>query len=318
MQGFSEFIIECCRLPEWELRDFLKERLVEAGFSYIEDDYRSKRGGKYNSVHNLLFRRGEAPKVCFVAHTDVCRDHGWRSREYTERGVLPVIKTVSHYGKHATKIIQDKTCEVQVGGDDRCGVAIITWLAINTGYDMGLLFTTDEEIGLVSAREVRFPEINDFELLCQIDRGNRERQLVISIGGRQIIETDMALHLLKIAEDMDLPRDPVVGLVTDIYAIQRNYGGINAVNMSCGYHNNEADNEYIVISEAWDTVRYCSQIAKDFNLREGAIPEYSSEEEEEDIKDAEEEILREMGNRSAEWEGSSEEEEIVHIEWDLE
>jgi putative aminopeptidase FrvX len=66
-------------------------------------------------------------------------------------------------------VIQDKDCLVQVGGDDRVGVAIELWLAMKTDLPMALLFTTDEEIGLLSARQVEFPELMDFELLVQID-----------------------------------------------------------------------------------------------------------------------------------------------------
>jgi len=73
--SFENWIMRCCQSREWNLRSFLKEKLIDVGYSIIEDDYLSYRSGKYKTVHNMLATRG-SPRVCLVAHTDVCRDHG--------------------------------------------------------------------------------------------------------------------------------------------------------------------------------------------------------------------------------------------------
>lgn len=264
IQSFENFIIKCCELDEWDLRDFLREKLTAAGFTIQEDDYKSYRTGQYQKVHNMLAMRGE-PKVCLVAHTDVCRDHGSR-REHKK--AKPVIKEVSRFGKES-RIIQDENCAVQVGGDDRLGVAINTWIALNTGYDLGLLFTTDEEVGNCSADYANFKEFMHFDLFVQVDRGNHSRQLVTNIGGVKLCDTQMANTLLQIAEDIGLPRVPVIGLMTDVLALKSDNKIKAAVNMTCGYHGSigSSPNEYIEIDEAKDTLRYVSEIIKYFDLQ---------------------------------------------------
>jgi len=261
-QSFENFIIQCCELDEWDLRAFLKEKLIEANFTIQEDDYSSYRGGRYQEVHNILAIRGKQPRVCLVAHTDVVRDHGSRSKQ---RKVIPVIKEVNRFGENI-RIIQDKDCQVQVGGDDRLGVAINTWVALNAGYDMGLLFTTDEEVGNQSADHADFSELKNFDLCMQVDRGNVNRQLVTNIGGTRLCSPEMATLLLKIAEDIALPRQPVNGLMTDVLSLKSSGKIKNAVNMTCGYHNNHSQNEFINIQEAKDTLQYVSEIIKYFDL----------------------------------------------------
>lgn len=264
--SFENFIIKCCELDEWDLRDYLRGTLTEAGFHVQEDDYQSHRPGKYKTIRNMLAIRGTEPRICLVAHTDVCRDHGATYRGGHQKA-HPVIKTVDMYGK-TKRIIQDKDRKVQTGGDDRLGVAINTWIALNTGYDMGLLFTTDEEVGAISADYVNFKELGDFDVLVQVDRGNQSNQLVTSISGLRLCDNETATRLLGIAEEIGLPRVTVQGLLTDVLAIKGDGKCKNAVNMTCGYHNSygSSSNEYIDIDEAKDTLKFVSSIISDYEM----------------------------------------------------
>jgi hypothetical protein len=262
--SFENFIMQCCKAREWDLRKFLKKLLQRNGFRIIEDNYTSHRDSRFSTVHNMLAIRGE-PRICLVAHTDVCRDH----ISYHIPEVDPVIK-VSTRGGEMRAIIQDRDCRTQVGGDDRLGVAINTWIATNTGYDVGLLFTTDEEMGLVSAEYVHFPELLDFDLLVQVDRGNNSDQLVTNISGVELCSSKTGNLLLKIAEQIGLPRYRVQGFLTDVLALKTNGACREAVNMTCGYHNSiGADrDEYIDIQEAKDTMKYVANIIKYYDLED--------------------------------------------------
>lgn len=292
--AFERHIMQCCKAPEWELRRWLKKVLTRAGFTIHEDQYKSERVAKeprYGEVHNMVAIRGN-PNVCLVAHTDVCRDHeelrtdskygGYGEYHYWMHGrhgeeedvkriprkVEPVIKTVEHEGK-IRRVIQDKDCNLQVGGDDRLGVAINTWIALNSGYDLGLYFPTDEEIGLKSARACEMPLLKDFDLLVQVDRGNHSDELVIKIGSEILCSYDTAVRLLEIAYDNGMPRAPVTGMATDVYALKGKGQCKEAVNMTCGYHHSHgaSPNEYIEIEEARSTMRYVAEIVKDYYLK---------------------------------------------------
>lgn len=300
---FEKHIIYCCRANEFELRKWLIKTLGRSGFRLIQDNYkteRCKRDKRYENVHNLVAIRGENPAVCLVAHTDVCREHEEKIRSYV-RGeshddfqkwmgkksskeqfesvreaiakedrpyrVDPVVKLIEHNGL-LRRVIQDRRCKIQVGGDDRLGVAIITWIALNTGIDMGLYFPTDEEIGLKSARACEISELKDFELLVQVDRGNHSNELVTRIGQECLCSFDVAARLLDIAYKMGMPRTPVTGMGTDVYAIKSRNMCKNAVNMTCGYHESHSAgaDEYIEISEANDTMHFVAKIAQDYYL----------------------------------------------------
>ncbi len=288
---FEEHIMKCCAADEWDLRRFMKKVLTRAGFDIIEDDYvsdRATREPRYKEVHNLLAIRGIKPKVCLVNHTDCCRDHGssrsssyqteylshmygssYKKEEEEKKPLIvePEIREIEVEGQKM-RVITDKDNKLQVGGDDRLGMAINSWIALNTGYDMGLLLCTDEEVGLKSADYCKFPQLKEFSLCAEVDRGNHTDELVIQIGGTKLCCYETAIRLLEVAYDVGLPRKPITGYGTDVCALKRNNIIKNAVNMTCGYHNSNSDSplEYIHIQEAFDTMKYVSEIIKNYDL----------------------------------------------------
>lgn len=253
--SFEELVIWCCAADESDLRNKVKELLSEHKFSYIEDNYvsyRNEHDSKYHvNANNLLFTRGN-PKYCLVAHTDVCRDHSAIESGTEKVTPNPVIKELN-----GEKIIQDENCKVQVGGDDRLGVSIALWIALHTKYDMSILFTTDEEVGLRSAYDVNFEQLKNFDLLIQIDRGNNINQIVTEINRIQICDAEMQYFIHQLFEKNNIQREFVRGFGTDVYAIKKNNLCRNAINMTCGYHDSTYDSgeEYINISEALEAVR---------------------------------------------------------------
>ena len=268
---FADLIVTCCKLSEPKLRSYIKKVLIDKNFSIQEDCYQSKKLGKYSNISNLLVIR-QTPKICLVSHTDVCRDHESIKEQYSiktapSNQVNPTIKKLIHLERLVT-VIQDKDCLVQVGGDDRTGVAIELWLAMKTDLPMALLFTTDEEIGLLSARQVEFPELMNFELLVQIDRGNQpNQQIVTQVAGIQLCEESLANLLVRLSRKQGIPRQKVTGYGTDVVAIKARGKCRNAINLTCGYHNSfgHHPSEYIVIHEAEETMEYVKNILEFFS-----------------------------------------------------
>ena len=312
--GFENFMMQCLKAPEPQLRRYLHKVLIRAGFEIFEDAYESDRCGKdpkMKVVHNMLAIRGNKPNICLVAHTDVCRDHeAARESRYGTMGefahwnqnrhddpeevakfapvvVDPVIKAWrDEHGQH--RIIQDRNCKIQVGGDDRLGVAINTYIALNSGFDMGLLFVTDEEIGLKSARVCDFPQFKHFDLVAQVDRGNNSNEVVTKISGEILCSYETAADLLEIAYDIGLPRRCVSGGHTDVYAIHSQGRIKDCINMTCGYHHSHGADptEYIDVQEAKDTLKFVSEIVKHYNLKNLAPAADVVDEAVEEITDA--------------------------------
>jgi hypothetical protein len=253
--SFENLIIWCCSADESELRVQIKSALARYDFTYIEDDYLSYRNiyeEKIPNIHNLLFTRG-SPKYCLVAHTDVCRDHSTHQSNSDRLIPNPVLKF-----KDARRIIQDKDCKVQVGGDDRLGVAIALWVAFNNiNYDIAILLTTDEEVGLVSAKEVKFEALKNFDLLIQIDRGNQSNQIVSKIRDLELCDKELAEKLASRNS-----RELVSGYPTDVFAIKKNLRCKNAINITCGYHDSHGDSglEYIDVDEAIQTINFINSV----------------------------------------------------------
>lgn len=296
---FEHHIIQCCRSDEWSLRSWLRKVLTRSGFQIWEDEYvsdRAKYVKEYSTVHNMLAIRGENPKICLVAHSDVCRDHdsarsdGPAFKEYvaamngyefdddseedkeedknrrTDK-VDPVLKVAKDEEGRERRIIQDRNCDFQVGGDDRLGIAINTWIAVNTQYPMGLYFPTDEEIGLKSARMVTFSQLKEFDLLMQVDRQTRDSdELVVKIGGDLICGYDTASTLLEIAYKIGFPRYPVSGLSTDVAALKARGYCKDAVNLTCGYCESHGSSpyEYIDVQKARETLKFCSSSVRHY------------------------------------------------------
>lgn len=302
VSAFEKHIINCCKAPEWELRKWLKKVLTRAGFEIFEDGYKSDRATRderYSTVHNMLAIRGEKPAVCLGAHTDICRDHDYarssssgrystydeawwlqdkdedksqsqskgRRKDYID--IQPVVKVAEDTGGNLRRFIQDKHCKFQVGGDDRLGVAINTYIACNSGIDMGLVFFTDEEIGLKSAAVIEFPHLKDFEVIIETDRGNHSNELVVKIGDVTLADYTTIGRLLEVAFDMGMPRVPVCGMGTDIAAVKRRGLCKSAFNMTVGYHSSygSGSDEYIDVQESYDTMRYVSAVIKDYYLK---------------------------------------------------
>ena len=267
---FFDLLITCCKLNEPNLRSYIKQVLIEHHFSIQEDSYLSERLGELSNIPNLLAIR-ENPQVCLVSHTDVCRDHDSIKEQYSIKTspsaqVNPVIKNLTHLAQLVT-VIQDKNCLVQVGGDDRAGVAIELWLAMKTDLPMAILFTTDEEIGLLSAKQVEFPELINFELLIQLDRGNQpNQQIVTQVGKIQLCDNSLVNSLVRLSFKKRRPRQKVSGYGTDVVAIKTRGKCKNAINLTCGYHNSFGHNpsEYIVIHEVEETMEYVKDIIEFF------------------------------------------------------
>lgn len=292
LSGFEKHLIQCLKLPEWILRKNLKKYLSRVGFEIYEDGYlsdRAKKDKRYSTVHNMLaIRGGDDANICLAAHTDICRDHAemrdshdqfgrYGEQQYwmydgaekisprVPRKVEPVVKLVE-VENQKRRIITDKENRLQVGGDDRLGVAIATWIALNTGYNMGLAFFTDEEIGCRSSSAWEMERLKAFDLVAQIDRGNHTDQLVNKISGEILCDYDTTIRLLSIAHKMGQPREVVVGASTDVAALKRKGMVKNAVNMTCGYMHSmgESPLEWIDMEDAVSTLHFCANIVKDY------------------------------------------------------
>ena len=133
-----------------------------------------------------------------------------------------------------------------LGADDRAGCAML-WLLRESGH--GVLVTDGEEPGSFGAKFMRdqfpemFDEINrDFQFMIQIDRCGKEDFKCYKVG------TDAFRTYVN---SMTAFTEPDRFRGTDIVHLCRDICGVN---LSCGYHEEHTENEYIVKKEWHNTL----------------------------------------------------------------
>lgn len=172
----------------------------------------------YNPIkkYGYLYAKGEIP-VMVVAHMDTVHDESVKDICYSETGII-----MSPQG---------------IGGDDRCGIYIITRL-IESGFKPYVLFTEDEEVGGVGASFFAYdnikPEVN---FIVEFDRKGDKDAVFYSCRNKKFV---------SFIESFGFKKN--IGTFSDISIIAPEIG-VAAVNLSSGYYNAHTKNEYIDMND---------------------------------------------------------------------
>ena len=193
-------------MKQEELKTALTEKLKEEGYSpQIEDGF--------------IYAAGDIP-VLLVAHMD------------TVHKELP-----EHICESADGDILIAPLE-GIGGDDRCGIFMV--LETIKTHRCHVLFTEDEEIGLVGAGKFAASDIKPkVNWILEYDRKGSNDAVFYSCDNPEFTE---------FITDKDIGFVFAHGSASDISRVAP---AINraAVNLSCGYYDQHKKNEYIIISE---------------------------------------------------------------------
>lgn len=182
--------------------------------------YLNSIGRKTKSNGKWIYHRGTYP-VMLVAHLD------------TVHRTMPTEDTI-YYSKDGNVL----NCPDGIGGDDRCGVAIILELIRRTGIDFSVLFTTDEEIGAVGASDFVNTRRNLRNVNAIVEYDRRGSDDVVRYY-------DGNLELTEIAEKYGFIRN--TGSFSDIVELSDGFG-VSSINISSGYYNEHSHYETINIS----------------------------------------------------------------------
>lgn len=139
-------------------------------------------------------------------------------------------------------------CDGGIGGDDRCGVAIILHLASKLKSKPYVLLLEDEEIGCVGA--AKFAKVwenylskNDINFIVELDRGEFDNVVFYNCANE-----DFAQYIID-TTGYELQ----YGSCSDISTIAPAMG-IAAVNMTCGYYNeHKGSREFICLKQLEQT-----------------------------------------------------------------
>ena len=163
-----------------------------------------------------------------------------------EKGVLLVAHADTVAEANQEVALEEKAGVIRntagiLGADDRAGCAML-WLLRESGH--GLLVTDGEENGCIGAHFLSddctdiFDEINGrYQFMVQIDRRNGRDYKCYDVGTdafRAYVESKTGFA------------EPDRSSSTDIRVLCKKICGVN---LSCGYHNEHHEDEYIVTSE---------------------------------------------------------------------
>lgn len=209
----KEYLLTILKLSQPALLEFLVKELNKLGI-------KTKSNGKW------IYHKGTYP-VMLVAHLD------------TVHRILPTDETI-FYSKDGNIL----NCVNGIGGDDRCGVAIIMELIKRTKLDFSILFTTDEEIGAVGAGNFvqTHSKLRNVNAIVEYDRR----------GSTDVVRyDDTNLKLTEIVEKYGFARN--TGSFSDIVELSEAYG-VSSVNISSGYFNEHSHYETIDINVMEDVI----------------------------------------------------------------
>jgi tripeptide aminopeptidase len=176
-----ELLLQLLKVPgvsgqEGPVMDFITTRLRKAGCpeGAIVSDQAYRRGTLGGTVGNLavvLPGTEKGPRRMLSAHVDtvpLCA------------GARPVVKG---------DWIHPADKETALGGDDRCGVAVVLGAALEILENklphppVTFLFTVQEEVGLFGARNVKLAMLGRPQLAFNFDGGSSEKVTIGATGG---------------------------------------------------------------------------------------------------------------------------------------
>lgn len=164
---------------------------------------------------DYLYAKGDAPYM-LVAHLDTVHKQRPSIICYSKDGRY----MMSPYG---------------IGGDDRCGVYIIMTLLDALPFKPHVLFTMDEEVGGLGAREFckDYKDVGDLKYIVEFDRKGNDDCVFYECDNRNFVEF---VESLGFKEDF--------GSFSDISLVAPHLG-VAAVNLSSGYFNPHTTHEYV-------------------------------------------------------------------------
>lgn len=201
--------INICKMTQPEVKAYMKQRLTELKYEVIDED-------------GFLYAKGDVP-VLLVAHMDTVH----------KKQCADVIVTDAHISSPQG-----------IGGDDRCGVYIIS--EIVKEKHCSVLLCEDEEIGTVGARKfTKTDYINNLDVnyMIEFDRRGNCDAVFYSCDNKDF--TEFVLDATGF--------EKATGSFSDI-SVLMTAAKIAGVNLSSGYYNAHTTTEYVVPADMEMTI----------------------------------------------------------------
>lgn len=224
--------IPSCSRFEYAMADFVKIYCLENGIECMIQD------------GNVYLKKGELlPKEsfpCFTAHLDTVH---WKQIPYVvNNAVLPLTETVAEDG---TTVF---SCEhIGIGGDDKCGIAIILHILQNIEKGKAVFFWGEEIGGKGSKDSVNLKFFEDVGYIVGFDSPEFNRA-AYACQGNKLFPYWFYTNVIKEVCDKHGITNFKSEPGTDVM-ILREKVSVVAMNFGSGYYKEHTENEYVVYEE---------------------------------------------------------------------
>ena len=213
-----ESFVNICKMTQPEVKQYMKAYLTGNQYNVIDED-------------GFLYAKGDVP-VLLVAHMDTV------------------------HKEKCVKVDISESCHISspqgIGGDDRCGVFIISQIVKE--LRCSVLLCEDEEIGGVGARKFSHTKyINDLGVnyMIEFDRKGNSDAVFYSCDNAKFEE-----FVIKATGF-----EKAFGSFSDISVLMP-IAKLSAVNLSSGYFNPHTVNEYVSWNDMMDTAEIAKELIK--------------------------------------------------------
>lgn len=234
----EKLLLDLFKIPaasgnEAEIQEYIKKWLSKENIEYFEDSI----GNIYNISHDN--------RPLLSAHMDTVQDD---------------------LDEHLASLIEIKEGRVSgygvIGGDDKCGIYAILHLLKNGHKDnVNFVFSVQEEVGAIGSS--LFEETNDLTKMLYC--------LVLDRKGSSDILCDLN-HDYGVKEFSDALTDfgSAYGFSqsTGTFCDADNYNEqLSCANISVGYYNAHTKNEYAVISELENSIKFINSVISNLDVK---------------------------------------------------
>ena len=214
------------------IKDFVRRNVPEAN---VEQD---RKG-------NVYVTKGESETYpCIVAHMDQVQDiHSKDFRVWIYDGKL--------MGFSGSRMKMEG-----LGADDKNGI----WVALKclAKYDvMKCAFFVGEEIGCDGSMEANMSFFEDCRWVIQCDRKNGG-DLITNASGTELCSKEFVAAI----EPERFGYKEEYGMMTDVMTLKENGLKVSCINMSCGYYRPHTDEEFTVVSELENCLKFVEWIVE--------------------------------------------------------
>jgi len=200
-----------------------------------------------DAAGNVLVTKGKAETYpCVTAHMDTVHDFVDNLKIYTNKDDKDLLFTM------------DGKKRVGIGGDDKCGVFACLYL-LKIIPEIKVVFFSREENGCKGSTAIDKRFFADCRYLIQLDRRGK-RDFIQTYWGSKTTSHNFRSDIGLIKKEYKYKN--CIGTVTDVMKLWNNKVGISCINLSCGYYEPHTRNEFISISDLWNSVKFTEAIIK--------------------------------------------------------